>query len=40
MKSDRLFKILDLLKSRDIVPTRTLAERLYVSNRTIRRDVN
>lgn len=40
MKSSRLFKILNLLESRDIVSTRTLAERLYVSDRTIRRDMD
>lgn len=40
MKSDRLFKILNLLASRDVVSTRIFAERLNVSDRTIRRDMD
>lgn len=40
MKSDRLFKILNLLESRDVVSTRIFAERLNVSDRTIRRDMD
>ncbi len=40
MKSVRLMKILNMLESRDLITTAELSERLGVSTRTIRRDMD
>lgn len=40
MKSERLMKILNMLESRDLITTAELSERLGVSTRTIRRDMD